>query len=58
MGKALQGAPELMTGEFAMIIVGIDVASQKHDYFMMKSDTGEKGFIMHGIQEQKKCRHY
>ena len=30
-----------MTGEFAMIIVGIDVASQKHDYFMMKPDTGE-----------------
>ena len=24
-----------------MIIVGIDVASQKHDYFMVKSDTGE-----------------
>lgn len=24
-----------------MIIVGIDVASQKHDYFMLKSDTGE-----------------
>ena len=41
MEKALQGAPELMTGEFAMIIVGIDVASQKHDYFMMKPDTGE-----------------
>ncbi len=24
-----------------MIIVGIDVASQKHDYFMVKPDTGE-----------------
>ena len=24
-----------------MIIVGIDVASRKHDYFMVKPDTGE-----------------
>lgn len=24
-----------------MIIVGIDVASEKHDYFMLRKETGE-----------------
>ena len=39
--KVLQGVPELRKGEFAMVVVGIDVASQKHDYFIVKSETGE-----------------
>ena len=44
MGKVMQGAPGLLifySGRAVMIIVGIDVASEKHDYFMLRKETGE-----------------
>jgi len=43
MGKVTQGAPGLLLflRRAVMIIVGIDVASEKHDYFMLRKETGE-----------------
>ncbi len=43
MGKVAQGAPGLLlySRRAVMIIVGIDVASEKHDYFMLRKETGE-----------------
>ena len=43
MGKVTQGAPGLLlfSERTIMIIVGIDVASEKHDYFMLRKETSE-----------------
>lgn len=39
IGKVMQTALGLLFQEDFMIIVGIDIAFQKHDYFMILKDT-------------------